>query len=499
MSLLRATGLLRQIGRASTSATSQLLLAPPKPTRFRYDVKKNKGMQPCGRGCLRFAIACCAVVLFTQMHPRRCAAHQVLPSAIELKFLPGAIDGMLLLPVGELGLALKTSWSDPSLENLHEAKARFDGAMALRLRDYVTEHLKLEDERAIAWRMTVDRPQWVTKEAAPFIRIPVHFTATDNHIPESLALTDEVISEEVVSHRTVVSVAQDFGRADFDDELRVATILSAFRRTVTFDRSNASFFRGIRAMATMGVKHIAEGLDHLLFVLVLLLAAPLRPEYRTCDGRPRLVWGECQPARATMRSLATIVTAFTLGHSLTLALGALDVLRLPEKPVEVAIGLSIALGALNAVRPMFAGWEAVVSSIFGLVHGLAFATTLTSLGLQGGALIWSLFAFNLGIELVQIMVVLSIAPLLIGAAYGSGYTCLRYMLAFASLVAAGAWLLQRLLDRPNWLSTWLQRGAEHPLRTWCAFLTVLSLWALWAHFSVARGRNKRTARGPVAR
>ena len=144
------------------------------------------------------------------------------------------------------------------------------------------------------------------------------------------------------------------------------------------------------------MRHIAEGTDHLLFLLVLLLPAPLL----LTKGRR---WGGFGGVGYSLRRLLLIVTAFTLGHSFTLLLGALGWVRLPSQPVEVLIAVSILVSAGHAVRPLFPGREAWVAAGFGLVHGLAFASTLANLHLEAGPMALSILGFNLGIELMQLL------------------------------------------------------------------------------------------------
>lgn len=125
----------------------------------------------------------------------------------------------------------------------------------------------------------------------------------------------------------------------------------------------------------LGVHHIAEGTDHLLFLLTLLLPAPLL----ALAGR----WnGHATVCRSLMQILR-IVTAFTLGHSLTLGLSSFDLVRLPSRPVEVLIAVSILVSAIHAMRPLFPGREAIIAASFGLIHGLAFASVLNELGVTG--------------------------------------------------------------------------------------------------------------------
>jgi hydrogenase/urease accessory protein HupE len=141
----------------------------------------------------------------------------------------------------------------------------------------------------------------------------------------------------------------------------------------------------------LGVEHLLTGYDHLLFVLGLSL----------------LMRG--------FRRLALTLTAFTLGHSMTLCLATFELVRLPSAPVEVGIALSLVVLALelltakahNVLRAMF-----VMAFSFGLLHGLGFAGALGEAGLPRHAIPLALFAFNLGVELGQLSVVLLLSPLL---------------------------------------------------------------------------------------
>lgn len=149
---------------------------------------------------------------------------------------------------------------------------------------------------------------------------------------------------------------------------------------------------GIREIFTsytgLGITHILEGLDHLLFVFALLLLV---------RGRARLFWA---------------ITAFTAAHSLTLAAATLGILTLPSPPVEAVIALSIVFLAYELTLPPGrrdrvtenAPW--IVTFGFGLVHGLGFAGALREIGLPEGDIPLALLAFNFGVELGQILFVM---------------------------------------------------------------------------------------------
>jgi HupE / UreJ protein len=140
-----------------------------------------------------------------------------------------------------------------------------------------------------------------------------------------------------------------------------------------------------------------------------------------------------------------VVTAFTLAHSLTLSLAVLGVVHLPARWVESAIALTVLLGALNNLRPVIVTRRWAMAFTFGLVHGLGFASVLADLGLHGTNLALSLVGFNVGVELGQMLIVLTVLPL----AFRLRATVL-YRRAFmpagsaAILLLAGYWLVARL-------------------------------------------------------
>lgn len=162
----------------------------------------------------------------------------------------------------------------------------------------------------------------------------------------------------------------------------------------------------------LGVRHILEGWDHLLFLLALVLPG------------------------GSLGSLVRIVTAFTIAHSITLAAAALDWVSPPVAPVEALIALSIAWVAaenLSRMRPMSRRW--LVAFAFGLIHGFGFSNVLREIGLPRDALLPALLSFNIGIELGQLLVVALLLPAL---AWLRGNTLGRQVPQAASAVVLAA-------------------------------------------------------------
>lgn len=195
---------------------------------------------------------------------------------------------------------------------------------------------------------------------------------------------------------------------------------------------------GLPALFQLGIRHIAEGTDHLLFLLVLLLPAPLL----VVGSR----WGQSTDVRSSLLRILRIVTAFTIGHSITLALAAFGIVHVPSRPIEVLIAVSILISAVHALRPIFPGKEAGVAAFFGLIHGLAFASTLSQLGLGRWERLAGILAFNLGIETMQIAIVAATLPSLLLMSRTRAYPFLRVCgSAFAAAASVG-WMVERILN-----------------------------------------------------
>lgn len=184
----------------------------------------------------------------------------------------------------------------------------------------------------------------------------------------------------------------------------------------------------LRAYVGLGIEHILLGVDHLLFVLGLVLLA---------EG-----WG----------TLVRTVSAFTVAHSLTLALAAVEALTLPQAPVDATIALSIVVLALEVLRDPAAKptltrrapW--LVAFGFGLLHGLGFASALAAVGLPPDHVPLALFAFNVGVELGQLVFVVAVLPaVVLGRRLAVGRPLIARLPAYAIGAVAVAWTLERLL------------------------------------------------------
>jgi hydrogenase/urease accessory protein HupE len=229
-----------------------------------------------------------------------------------------------------------------------------------------------------------------------------------------LAIRDDMFDVIGQDHHTLAAVESSAGvqQLAFEPGARDAQV--AIAAEAPEGPHGVGFFR-------LGVEHILTGYDHLLFLLALLLRG----------GR---LW-----------SLLKIVTAFTIAHSITLALAVLGVVAIPERLVEAVIAASIVWVAIENLALRDAPsrrW--LVSFVFGLVHGFGFASALEPLSLPPGPLVLALFGFNIGVEAGQAMIVVLLLPLL---TWSRGKQWEPGLVRTASLgvaVMGFAWLIERV-------------------------------------------------------
>ena len=186
-----------------------------------------------------------------------------------------------------------------------------------------------------------------------------------------------------------------------------------------------------------GLLHIWIGLDHMLFLLSLLLTAVL--------VRQNGVWQPVGRARDAYFNTLKIITVFTVSHSLTLGMAVLGLVNVPIGPVEAIIAASIIVVALNNIFVFFSAHRWVLIFIFGLVHGLGFASALGDLQFRNVRIEKILIMFNVGVEIGQVVVVLMVLPILFYLSRRVSYrTVTMPVISWLAAVLASFWLGTRL-------------------------------------------------------
>jgi hypothetical protein len=346
-----------------------------------------------------------------------------------------ASNGFLRLQVdhahvsGALELAIRDGELAVGLDRDGDGKVTWGELRAGQeaLETYVLGHLRLIGAEACT--MELGPVQVNERVDGKYLWLPI--SATCGRALERLSIDYRILDAEDPSHRGLLTLT-----ANGATQTAVLGGVTAAPRAFELDHPSpwSAFIEYLRA----GISHILTGIDHLLFLLSLLLPAVL---VRRESG-----WEAAPIAAPALVNIVKVVTAFTLAHSITLSLAAFDVIRLPGRLTESIIAASIIVAALNNVFPRITEGRWRIAFAFGLLHGFGFASVLAEMGLPKGARLISLVAFNLGVETGQLAVVFTVMPLAYLLRSTTFYR--RGVMPWGSSAIAGlalVWFLQRAL------------------------------------------------------
>ncbi len=245
--------------------------------------------------------------------------------------------------------------------------------------------------------------------------------------PSVLELTFAYTFDQDANDLHVVSRLDQVTQANHSHLIQIGADAEARQAILTRDvpEITIDYAAGIPLSVTayeflfLGIEHIAVGYDHLAFLAGVIMAT------------------------TALGSLVKIVTAFTVGHSVTLALASLDVVSLPPRFVESVIALSIAyVAAENFLgRKLVDRW--ILTFFFGLVHGFGFSSVLRDLGLAPGHMVLSLFSFNLGVEVGQLVFVLVLVPFLVAVGKSRWKEPVTATVSVAVMTLGFYWFVER--------------------------------------------------------
>jgi hypothetical protein len=407
----------------------------------------------CSRRLVYFAV----ILFITMVCPQKSSAHQAPYSLAWLDVAPSKVGLELHVPLPELELAFGNKiTSDP--EHLL-------GKMGTQLREYFLSHTHAYVNRNALWLLTVQEMNVVREQqessGPPFWELRIHMILQPQkgENTRNFFLDYDGVVHQVANHIIFVAVRSDWetGRKDSvtadSDPMTIRMDGDNTVHPLHITISKGSWVRGFSGMISLGMEHIKEGTDHLLFLLVLLLPAMLLVN--------RKEWGRFGGTHYSFIRLLKIITAFTVGHSITLLLGAIGWLQLPSQPVEILIAVSILVSAIHAIKPVFAGKEVYIAAGFGLIHGSAFAGVIANLNLNAGAMGISILGFNIGIELMQLLVIVIVVPWLIILSRTTLYTTVRITGAGLSGIVASAWIIERVTGNENFVSAFVKRASPH--------------------------------------
>jgi len=330
------------------------------------------------------------------------------------------VDGSIELAVRDVEVAI-------GVDANHDGKITWGElrASASALRQYLAQHLQFASDGRIC-TLAFGNLQVNDRVDGSYAWLP--WSARCATSVRKLRVYYEMMQNVDPSHRGLLTLTAG--------SVVQTAVLGGASSPLDFDVEHASALRTFAEYLRVGVWHILSGVDHLLFLVSLLLPAVLLRDH----GR----WEPVPSARPAFLSILKVVTAFTLAHSITLALAAFGIIRLPARLTESVIAASIIIAALNNLFPVVTERRARIAFSFGLLHGFGFASVLADMGLPEGARLLSLLAFNLGIECGQLAVVLLVMPLAYAMRQAAMYERLVLPLGSAAVAAlASVWLVQR--------------------------------------------------------
>lgn len=319
--------------------------------------------------------------------PGAAAAHRPSDAFLSLQVTEGQIEGQWEIALRDLDAVYALdSNGDGELTwgELRTAQARLAAELTQRLRLRLGEQTCLLDFHDLLVNTRTDGPYaWFA------------LRADCGAAAAALDIEYELFFRIDPSHRGLLRVGAG-------PHLHAA-VLSPDRASTRIVLAQPSLWNVFADYLREGVHHIWIGIDHILFLLVLLLPCVLV----RASGR----WQPAQHLRPVLWDVLAVVTAFTVAHSITLTMAALGWVQLSSTLVESVIALSVLLSALNNIVPRVIRRRWLLAFGFGLLHGFGFASVLGELGLPQGTQVLALLAFNLGVELGQLAIVAAAVPL----------------------------------------------------------------------------------------
>jgi hydrogenase/urease accessory protein HupE len=350
---------------------------------------------------LRVAVLAVAVLAIARV----VFAHPVPFSYLDVQLQRSSIDVSLVVHIFDLAHDLQVA----PVERVLEPSVVAEREAAIRT--LLVSRLELSaDGRVLA-------PEWGSTEILrdrQSLRLHLRYATAS---PAGSVAVDTVMFPYDPMHQTFVNMYEG-------DTLTSQMILDGKHPHLEyFAGSRQGVAAVVRKFVPAGVHHILIGPDHLLFLVGLLLLG------------------------GTIRQLLLVVTSFTVAHSITLSLAALNIVTPPARIIEPAIALSIVyVGADNILAKGGRDVRGWIAFTFGFIHGFGFANVLREMDLPSRALGWTLFSFNIGVEIGQLLVVVLVASAL--AALRSRSEWAGRHLAFAGslvvIVAGAFWFVQRV-------------------------------------------------------
>ena len=379
----------------------------------------------------RTSVVVLSAILATLVMSGVAAAHRGGESYVYLDIFDSAIEGELHYPVEELNEVLGVE-----IPNDPDGVIAWAEANSHLIRDYNADHFSMSGVDGSDWPILYGAFDGLDGRDGAYLVVAFEVDREFVETPRQFVVTYDAIVHARPERAALLAIATDFGSGTFNNEADMLLRFSPSNATQTVDLGDTSFWSGVTGVIGLGTEHIRIGVDHILFILALVLPSVLI--FGREDG-----WQPAASFGAGLWRVLKIVTMFTVAHTITLTLGGLGIIELPSALVETVIAVSIILAALHNLRPVLVNKEWLIAFGFGLIHGFGFAGLLSDLGLTQSRQLVSLLGFNIGIEIGQAIIIVLVFPALFLARRTRVYLPAMRVGSVLLIAIASAWAIER--------------------------------------------------------
>ena len=384
------------------------------------------------------------------------SAHAGDQSYLYLDVTESSLAGRVEVPMADLRSVLGLSLEGPDEQVLAELRDNHDAVLA-----YLDEHFDIGAD-GVDWEITFSDAEIFFSDAPEiddnYLIYDFDVDVAGAEVPRVFEVRFDPFFEIEEGRDHLLLVGNDWQAGVIDNGGEDLATFDDGRREQTIDLGDPSWVKNFTSSIELGVNHIQTGPDHILFVLVLLLPSVLvfREMWRPVDGFGSALW-----------RVLKVVTMFTVAHSITFTLAGLDLLPLPSpKIVESIIALSIAVAALHNIRPIAANREWLISFLFGLFHGMGFASLVSGLDVSRSTQLVSLLGRNVGIEIGQAVVVLLLFPALYLLRRTRLYRPFFVGVSMLMTLVALIWMVERLFETDLGIAAFVDPVFKWPRILW---------------------------------
>ena len=380
------------------------------------------------------------------------AAHSGDQSYVYLDVTENSLRGRHELPFVDLRSTLGLELEGSDEEVLAELSANADAINA-----YAADHFGV-GVQGNEWAVSYGQIELFFSDAPEiddnYIVLPFEVAVSEATVPREFDVRFDLFFDEVADRDALLLIGNDWQAGVIENGGEDLATFDPGTRVQNIDLGDTSVFKNFTSSVKLGVNHIRTGPDHILFVLVLLLPSVLvfRNGWKPTDRFVSALW-----------RVLKVVTMFTIAHSITFTLAGLELLPLPSpRIVESIIALSIAAAALHNIRPIAPNKEWLISFVFGLFHGMGFASLVSGLDVSRGTQLVSLLGRNVGIEIGQAAVVLLLFPLLYLLRRTRVFQSLFVGLSLVLTGVALIWMIERLFETDLGINQFVDPVFEWP-------------------------------------